>query len=68
MTKKVRVWRKEEIRDAFSEYLMDVKLIETDDWKSLSVDESNILTKRHFDIFFNELKRYVPRMKMKLDD
>jgi len=56
--RKVRVWTKEEIQEAFEEYLLETKQVESDDWKRLSVDDIQCLRDRHFEIFFKELKRW----------
>lgn len=51
-------WSKFEIREAFEEYVRMVKLVETDDWAKLSVDDIDHLTRRHFKIFSRELERW----------
>jgi hypothetical protein len=60
----MRVWTKSELKEAFEDYLMEVKMLETEDWSPLSVDDVKALNERHFKIFFRELKRFTPKQRI----
>jgi len=61
MSKKQRIWIREEIEDAFAEYLAITRQM---DWMQLSVEEKQYLIDKHFEVLLRELKRYAPKRKI----